>query len=1096
LQRRHPVADPLKRLHDFHKLACQSENILCRVIGPHAGILGEAWPVDCTDIVTRIRLRVQPRAFFLTMVVLVSMPSDISELNRISTKFWLKIEPISRLSCRRRFALSSRGRPIASGGAPPCNSRMPRRTSNSESAASVPQAAETTSRDRTRTAIELRGVRVHNLQSIDVDIPLKKLTVITGVSGSGKSSLAFDTLYAESQRRYIESFSTYARQYLERLDKPDADRIDYLPPAIALRQRSSRGNRRSTVATATEILDDLRVLFARFGTIVCSKCRIPVQSDTPDGVVGELSALPAGTRFQVGFPLVEMDRRFCRALSGQGFTRAVVGETSTPLDTLAAGDGPLTGPVTVILDRLAAGSSPIERIGDSVEQAFARGGGTAVVLVHADSLPSTGSILSRAERSQLDGEGVLRLRFHSTPVCSQCGAEFQPLQPRLFSYNSPLGACDECHGFGLVPAITFEKVVPDPRKTVREGAIAPWTTPAYEHELHELIALADDYDLPVDVPFSKLAKRHRDLIMNGVPEREFGGLRGFFRWLERKRYKMHVAVFLSRWRDYVPCRSCGGQRLNPAALGVRLDGRNIAEVCQQTVAESREFLRSAQASLTGVAQAGARYVWPRIDSRLRYLEAVGLGYLSLDRPLNTLSGGEAQRVSLTAALGSHLVNTLFVLDEPSIGLHPRDTGRLLDAIRALRDAGNTVVVVEHERAVWQAADVLLDIGPGAGRNGGQLLFAGPISDIPATLETPTTTALRSESMPRSSSRFRRDPASVPRLRLTGSRHHNLRNVSVAFPLQSLCVVTGVSGSGKSSLVHDTLYPAVAAALGSKTDVDSPGEFDSLTGVEHLDAVMLIDQSPIGRTPRSNPATYLGVFDDIRKAFAATGDASARGYAAGHFSFNSQAGGRCDRCEGAGSLAIDMQFLPDVLLPCPECNGARFRREILDVKLRGLNVAEVLSLTVREAFAFCRGMPAAQRRLKSLIDVGLEYIQLGQSADTLSGGESQRLKLAEVLAGGTRSRTLFLLDEPTTGLHPRDVSQLLECFQLLLSAGHSLIVVEHHVDVILAADEVIDLGPEAGSAGGRIVAQGAPLQIAQNPDSLTGRFLGSSLFRSA
>lgn len=959
--------------------------------------------------------------------------------------------------------------------------------------------------------IELRGVRVHNLQNIDLDLPLQRLIVLTGVSGSGKSSLAFDTLAAEGQRRYIESFSTYARRFLDRLERPDADRIDQIPPAIAIRQKAGSQSRRSTVATATEIYDSLRLLYAKLGRIVCPECRLEVRCDSPASVQTALGRLAPGTRLMVCFALPP-ETSLAEAVSSlveEGFRRVIVQGTTRDVQELAseaagaanAGESPFL----VVVDRLTAGSSSPERLADTLELAFDRGHGGCIVLaenrVVRDPVahPENGSLPQPSELLQVDDRSWQVLRFDRRLLCPACAREFLSPEPRLFSFNSPLGACPQCRGFGSVPAISFAKVVPDPSKTLRDGAIAPWTTPAYRHELDELLALATDYKIPVDVPFRELETRHLDLIRKGVPERNFGGLQGFFAWLEKRRYKLSVSVFLSRWRDFETCAACAGKRLQPLALAVQVAGRNIAELCGNTVQDAVSIFDRLTASLQTTEAALAAPVLPQIVARLRYLGDVGLEYLSLDRPLTTLSGGETQRVMLTAALGSNLVNTLYVLDEPSVGLHPRDTERLLTAILRLRDAGNTVAVVEHETAIMRRADRIVDIGPGAGKEGGRVVFEGTPAELAEFPESVTGPFLRGTASG-AARQSRRQPTTW--LELKGVQHHNLQGVDARFPLGVLCVVTGVSGSGKSSLVEETLYPALCQAFHQPSPAGLAGRYTSLSGTGlndtelndtgQIGGALLVDQTPIGKTPRSNPATYLKIFDTMRRLFAETAEAKVRDLSAGHFSFNTSTGGRCPSCQGNGSLAIDMQFLPDVTMVCPDCQGTRYRRDILEVKYRGLSIAEVLAMTAREAFPFFRGESQLQRRLKLLKEVGLDYVTLGQPADTLSGGESQRLKLAACLSQSSRTRTLFILDEPTTGLHPADVRVLLDCFNVLLSAGHSLLVVEHNLDVMCAADYLIDLGPEAGAAGGQIVAEGTPEQVAATNGSLTGAYLGVSL----
>ncbi|WP_406699837.1 excinuclease ABC subunit UvrA [Singulisphaera sp. Ch08] len=916
--------------------------------------------------------------------------------------------------------------------------------------------------------IRLRGVRVHNLKGIDLDLPLNRLIVLTGVSGSGKSSLAFDTLYAEGQRRYIETFSAYTRQFLEKLDKPDADRIDGIPPAIAVAQRSGgRRSSRSTVGTVTEIQDYLGLLFARTGQVVCPVCGQVVEPANPATVARTIDALPEKTRYQIAFPMEIRPDSDREALAGilreDGFARVRVDGQIISLES-GAFPMPADGSIDVVVDRLVRGSDSPERRLDSIETAFTKGQGRCRVLTESDTLT-----------------------FYQGWRCGHCGIDYLEPDPRLFRSNSPLGACPTCEGFGRVIDLDMDRIVPDSSKTIRGGAIVPWTTPAYRSQLADLLDVAPALGIPTDVPFKHLTEAQQQTIVEGDPGHEFPGLRGFFRWLEKKSYKMHVRVFLSRWRGYSPCPACGGARLRPESLAVRVGEHNIAEVSALKISDVTHFLAGlAETERNPVVQRVVRQIRDRLD----YLERIGLGYLTLDRQARTLSGGEAQRVTLTTALGSGLVNTLYVLDEPSIGLHPQDSDRLIAILRSLRDAGNSVVVVEHDQAIIRTADLLVDIGPGAGEAGGQLLYNGPpdgIVDTPQSATGDFLSGRRRILIPE-----RRRPRDRGHLKLTGARGHNLKGIDVSFPLGVFCVVTGVSGSGKSTLVEETLYPALRRRLGNEALQAAP--HSTLSGTNDINEVVLVDQLPIGRSGRSNPVTYLKAFDEIRKTFAATHDAKLRNYGAGQFSFNVE-GGRCNSCEGNGFLAIDMQFLPDVMMRCPECRGTRYRPETLEITYRGRNIAEVLELTAREAFAFFRHRPKVQSRLRPLLDVGLDYLRLGQPATTLSGGEAQRLKLASYLAtspsamtrSASRSKTLFVLDEPTTGLHPADTLKLLDALNSLLDLGQSLIVIEHSPDIMACADWIIDLGPGAGDEGGRIVAEGTPEEVART-DTATGRVL--------
>jgi excinuclease ABC subunit A len=917
--------------------------------------------------------------------------------------------------------------------------------------------------------IRLRGVRVHNLKGIDLDLPTGRLVVITGVSGSGKSSLAFDTLYAEGQRRFIETFSADARRFLEKLDKPDADRIDDIPPALAVAQRGAKRSGRSTVGTITELQADLALLFARVGVVRCLNCGAEVRPSGPEDVARAIDGLPEKTRYLVAFPMEigpESDRAaLADALREDGFVRVRVDGQVVPLEA-----GPLLMPadgvVEVVVDRLVRGSEDPARRTDSIETAFAKGLG----------------------RCRVIAEGSETLTFYRGWRCSRCGATAKEPEPGLFLFNNPIGACPACEGFGRVIDLDLDRIVPDKNKSLRDGAVVPWTTPSHRPWLDDLLRVAPTLGIAVDLPFKRLPAEQVTMLVDGVPGRGWPGLRGFFKGLEARAYKMHVRVFLSRWRGYEPCPTCGGTRLRPEALAVRVGGRSIAELASATIADTLRDLR-AYDETEGRSPVARRVLEPALR-RLELLDRIGLGYLTLDRPARALSAGEARRVALATALGSGLVRTLYVLDEPSVGLHPRDVGRLKTALEGLRDAGNSVVVVEHDLALIQAADWLVDIGPGAGESGGRVLYAGPpegVADVPESATGAFVGGRRRMHVP-----SRRRQPEQGAIVLRGASGHNLKNMEVSFPLGLLCVVSGVSGAGKSTLVEETLYPALLRRLKNEY---IPGEpFRELAGTAGVDDVVLVDQSPIGRSGRSNPVTYLKAFDEVRKTFAATHEAKLRNFGPSKFSFNVP-GGRCDACEGNGSLTIDMQFLPDVLVRCPECRGTRYRAETLEVTYRGKNIAEVLDLTAREAFGFFRNRPKVQARLRPLLDVGLDYLRLGQPAPTLSGGEAQRLKLASYLATspaalarmGDRPKTLFLLDEPTTGLHPADVLRLLDVLNALVDQGHSLIVVEHNLDVLAAADWLIDLGPDAGPDGGLVVAEGTPEAVARS-----GTFTGAAL----
>ena len=958
--------------------------------------------------------------------------------------------------------------------------------------------------------IELRGVAVNNLRHVDLDLPHRQLIVFCGVSGSGKTSMALDTLYAEGQRRYIESFSAYTRQFLEQLDKPQADRIEGIPPAIAVTHKNPSRSNRATVGTTTEVNDYLSVLFARVGEVFCYGCGQPVRRDSPESAAESLASLPAATRVMIGFeavaPKKERIEAWLARLVEMGYLRAVIDETSPGSSLQGRGSVEAIEPrlaarlaprdlLTVILDRQTSGDQSTERLRDSVEGAFAAGHGACVVFVERDPAEAPQGNAAAKPRAvvEIDGRAWRRMAFSTALRCDECGIDYTEPEPQLFNFNRPLGACPECEGFGNIVATDMDRVVPDPSKSIREGAIAPWNAPSYAHEVQELLALAGDYSLPVDVPFSQLTEEQRQLIVDGVPERNFGGLNGFFRWLERRKYKMHLRVFLSRWRKYLPCPACGGSRLRPEALAVRVGGKNFGDVCRMKTREGQVFFENLP--LPDWQLKVALPLLNDVRSRLKFLVEVGLGYLAFDRSLRTLSGGEAQRVALTATLGSSLVDMLYVLDEPSVGLHPADVGPLATAIGQLQRRGNTVVVIEHEEEVIRGADHVVEFGPGAGDNGGRIVFQGTPQELEQAADSRTGDWLAG----------RRRLGGGPRrattqgwVKLRGALGNNLQNVTVEFPLGVLCLVTGVSGAGKSTLVDKTLYPALARRVKKGADpanFPQPLAYDDVLGTGQLEDVVQIDQSPIGRSPRSNPATYIKAFDPIRALFAGQLDARTRGLTAGHFSFNVE-GGRCDTCHGDGHLAIDMQFMADVYMRCPECHGQRYRRQVLEVRYRGRNIAEVLDMTAREAFTFFRGQRKVQAKLKFLLDVGLDYLRLGQPATTLSGGEAQRLKLAAHLAAKRRGRTLFVLDEPTTGLHFSDVVQLIDCFDALVEVGHSLVVVEHNLQLMKTADWIIDLGPGAADEGGRVVITGTPAEVAECVESVTGHILKREFARDA
>jgi excinuclease ABC subunit A len=938
--------------------------------------------------------------------------------------------------------------------------------------------------------ISVRGCRVHNLQDIDIDIPRNQLVVVCGVSGSGKTSLALDTLYAEGQRLYIESFSAYTRQFLQRLDKPDCDLIAGIPPAIAVTRSGGSRTNRSTVATATEIADHLRLLFARASDLTCYRCGQPVQSDDPTTVAEGLMQLDDRSRSMIGFSVWLANRQSASeillGLQQQGFLRIVVGNQTFHLSdddrsALAKKVGRKGIECIVVVDRVS-GDADRSRLTESLETAMAEGHGRAVVLTTGESEQD------RDERGiEIDDRRWSQKVVSRDHRCDQCDIDYPDPVPRLFNFNNPLGACPTCEGFGDIVDVDMDRVVPDKSMTLAEGAIAPWTTPAYVHELQELLELADDYDLPVDVPYKKLNKRHLKLIQRGVPERNFGGLDGFFAWLDRKKYKMHIRIFASRYRSYRPCPECGGKRFKPEALAYTIAQRSIADVLNMQADQCEEFFSSLE--LRGRESEIAREPIDQIKSRIGYLQAVGLGYLQLDRTLRTLSGGETQRIALTSALGSSLVNMLYVLDEPTAGLHPADVQPLSDAIIGLRNRGNTVLVVEHDETLIRMADRVVEIGPAAGTSGGHLMFEGTPRKMLRDKQSLTGQFLSGQRGWTLRDREPRSPRGF--ITLCGASGHNLKNVDVKFPLGLLCLVTGVSGSGKSSLVQDTLFGAIQQRKKGEATPALP--LKSITGLSQIEDCMLIDQSAISKSPRSCPATYVKAFDSIRKVFAETVEARTRNLGPGHFSFNSDKG-QCVECEGAGVLEIDMQFLADVSMKCPACRGRRYRDEILSVHYRDRSIADVLEMTVRQAHTFFRGQEKVQARLQRMIDVGLEYIRLGQPATTLSSGEGQRLKLAAFLASASRRRTLFILDEPTTGLHFADIVRLVDCFDALLADGHGLVVVEHNAMLMQAADYLIDLGPGAADEGGTVVATGTPAEVAKVAESRTGEVLRDQFSR--
>ena len=935
--------------------------------------------------------------------------------------------------------------------------------------------------------ISVRGARVHNLRNISVDIPLNKLTVITGVSGSGKSSLAFDTIYAEGQRRYVESLSAYARQFLERMDKPDVDEIAGICPAISIRQKNATRNPRSTVATQTEIFDYLRLLFARIGTTFCSECGEEVKRDTPESAAEVVLQLVEGTRFYVLFPAAAgMEEQAANSNGGgkqkkrgaksnpsertridahlmslmqRGFTRLYKhGQTielATP-DSYTDSDFDNT---FVLVDRLVVRPDTRTRLVDSLEVCYQEGHGQAII--------------------ETANDPAVRLVFSEGFECKRCAIRYAAPEPQLFSFNNPFGACPTCQGFGNTIGLDLNLVIPNRELTLAGGAIEPWMKPQYDWAQKELLRFCKQAGIPTNIPFRQLTREQQKTIVQG--RNGFDGVTGFFDWLDTKKYKLHVRVFLSKYRGYTVCPDCGGSRLRLEARLIRVSGKTLPEVCAMSAADAAGFFN--EINLSAAELVIADRLLHEIRSRLKFLIDVGLQYLTLNRLASTLSGGEAQRIQLATNLGASLVGALYVLDEPSIGLHPRDNAKLIAILKNLRDIGNTVLVVEHEPEMMFSSDKLIDIGPGAGELGGDVVFQGTIETLIQKGQSLTAKYLRGE-LEIKPPKNRRLLGSRS-LEIRGASEHNLKGIDVDIPLGMMVCISGVSGSGKSTLVHDIVYAGIKKQRGEWTG--PVGSFRRIDGAAYLDDVVLVDQSPIGRTPRSNPVTYIKVYDAIRDLFASTREALTHGFDSSHFSFNVP-GGRCERCEGNGVEIKEMQFLADVELICEECKGRRFKQSLLDVKYKGRSIHDVLNMTVREAQLFFASVNRIATKLRVLDDVGLGYLRLGQSATTLSGGEAQRVKLASFLSRRTSERTLYIFDEPTTGLHFDDINKLLAAFRQLIDAGGSIVIIEHNLDVIKSADWIIDLGPEGGDEGGNVVVVGPPSTIAEFAGSHTGRFL--------
>ncbi|MBB5869255.1 excinuclease ABC subunit A [Allocatelliglobosispora scoriae] len=935
----------------------------------------------------------------------------------------------------------------------------------------------------------IRGAREHNLRDVSLELPRDALIVFTGLSGSGKSSLAFDTIFAEGQRRYVESLSSYARQFLGQMDKPDVDFIEGLSPAVSIDQKSTSRNPRSTVGTITEVYDYLRLLFARAGEPHCPTCGEAITRQTPQQIVDRVLEMEEGVRFQILAPVIRGRKGeyvdLFAELQSKGYARARVDGVVYALTDIPKLKKQEKHTIEVVVDRLAVKESAKQRLTDSVETALGLAAG--IVVLDFVDLPEDDE-----HRERKFSERLACPNDHPLAI--------EDLEPRVFSFNAPYGACPECTGLGTKKEVDPELLVPDPEKTIRTGAIAPWASGhTFEYFQQVLEALAGENGFDLDTPWRALPAKVHKMVMHGVDKqvhvvyrnkygRErsyYAGYEGVVPWLERRHSDTESEWSREKYEGYmreVPCTTCGGTRLKPEVLAVTLGGKNIAEVCALSIGEAADML--GEMELNTRQKMIAERVLKEINARLRFLLDVGLDYLSLDRPSGSLSGGEAQRIRLATQIGSGLVGVLYVLDEPSIGLHQRDNHRLIETLVRLRGLGNTLIVVEHDEDTIRTADWIVDIGPGAGEHGGKIVHSGSYADLLKNKESVTGAFLSGrQSIPIPAQR--RPQVKERKITVVGAREHNLKNVTVDFPLGQLISVTGVSGSGKSTLVNDILHAVLANQINGARMV--PGRHTRVAGLEHVDKVVGVDQSPIGRTPRSNPATYTGVFDNVRKLFAETTEAKVRGYGPGRFSFNVK-GGRCENCGGDGTIKIEMNFLPDVYVPCEVCKGARYNRETLEVHYKGKTIAEVLEMPIEEGATFFEAIPAIHRHLKTLVDVGLGYVRLGQPAPTLSGGEAQRVKLAAELQKRSTGRTIYVLDEPTTGLHFEDIRKLLLLLQGLVDKGNTVLVIEHNLDVIKSSDWVIDMGPEGGHRGGMVVAEGTPEQIVKVKASYTGQFL--------
>ncbi|HCZ8464512.1 TPA: excinuclease ABC subunit UvrA [Staphylococcus aureus] len=936
-------------------------------------------------------------------------------------------------------------------------------------------------------SIVVKGARAHNLKNIDIELPKNKLIVMTGLSGSGKSSLAFDTIYAEGQRRYVESLSAYARQFLGQMDKPDVDTIEGLSPAISIDQKTTSKNPRSTVATVTEIYDYIRLLYARVGKPYCPNHHIEIESQTVQQMVDRIMELETRTKIQLLAPVISHRKgsheKLIEDIGKKGYVRLRIDGEIVDVNEVPELDKNKNHTIEVVVDRLVVKEGIETRLADSIETALELSEGQLTVDV-------------------IDGED---LKFSESHACPICGFSIGELEPRMFSFNSPFGACPTCDGLGQKLTVDVDLVVPDKDKTLNEGAIEPWIPTSSDFYPTLLKRVCEVYKINMDKPFKKLTERQRDILLYGSGDKEIeftftqrqGGTRkrtmvfeGVVPNISRRFHESpseYTREMMSKYMTELPCETCHGQRLSREALSVYVGGLNIGEVVEYSISQALNYYKNI--NLSEQDQAIANQILKEIISRLTFLNNVGLEYLTLNRASGTLSGGEAQRIRLATQIGSRLTGVLYVLDEPSIGLHQRDNDRLINTLKEMRDLGNTLIVVEHDDDTMRAADYLVDIGPGAGEHGGQIVSSGTPQKVMKDKKSLTGQYLSGKK--RIEVPEYRIPASDRKISIRGARSNNLKGVDVDIPLSIMTVVTGVSGSGKSSLVNEVLYKSLAQKI-NKSKV-KPGLYDKIEGIDQLDKIIDIDQSPIGRTPRSNPATYTGVFDDIRDVFAQTNEAKIRGYQKGRFSFNVK-GGRCEACKGDGIIKIEMHFLPDVYVPCEVCDGKRYNRETLEVTYKGKNIADILEMTVEEATQFFENIPKIKRKLQTLVDVGLGYVTLGQQATTLSGGEAQRVKLASELHKRSTGKSIYILDEPTTGLHVDDISRLLKVLNRLVENGDTVVIIEHNLDVIKTADYIIDLGPEGGSGGGTIVATGAPEDIAQTKSSYTGKYLKEVLER--